>query len=299
MDASGTTVLVHADRVVGEYHGADVHPRMRGTQARDLDHAGIVSPVDVTRVGAPCSDGEHSRRVLASVAVTRLLIVDDDANLRDTLGYSFRREGFEVITAEDGEQALAAFRQAHPDLVVLDVMLPGKDGFEVCRALRRESEIPVIMLTARDTELDKVVGLEIGADDYLAKPFSTRELVARVRAMLRRTRRAEPSRADARLEVEGLLLDAGRHRVMLQGREIELKPKEFDLLAFFMGHAGQVFGREQLLASVWGYDFAGDSRTVDTHVKTLRDKLGDDASRPQWIETVRGVGYRFRDQIQG
>jgi DNA-binding response OmpR family regulator len=153
------------------------------------------------------------------------------------------------------------------------------------------------MLTARDSELDKVVGLEIGADDYLAKPFSTRELIARVRAMLRRTRRVEPARADARMEVDGLVLDGARHRVSLGDREIELKPKEFDLLAFFMGHPGQVFGREQLLASVWGYDFAGDSRTVDTHVKTLREKLADSADHPRWIETVRGVGYRFREDV--
>ena len=227
--------------------------------------------------------------------MARLLIVDDDTNLRHTLGYAFRQEGFEVITAEDGDKALTSFRQTHPDLVILDVMLPGRDGFEVCRVLRRESDVPVIMLTARDTELDKVVGLEIGADDYLAKPFSTRELVARVRAMLRRTRRAEPSRSDARVEVDGLVLDGSRHRVTLGDREVELKPKEFDLLAFFMGHAGQAFGREQLLASVWGYDFAGESRTVDTHVKTLREKLGDSAEHPRWIETVRGVGYRFRE----
>ncbi|MDO8506543.1 MAG: response regulator transcription factor [Candidatus Limnocylindria bacterium] len=228
--------------------------------------------------------------------MTRLLIVDDDANLRHTLGYAFRQEGFEVVTAADGDQALVSFRQSHPDLIILDVMLPGRDGFEVARTLRRESDIPVIMLTARDSELDKVVGLEIGADDYLAKPFSTRELIARVRAMLRRTRRAEPARGDERLELDGLVLDAGRHRVTLDDRAVELKPKEFDLLAFFMGHAGQVFGREQLLASVWGFDFAGESRTVDTHVKTLREKLGDSADRPRWIETVRGVGYRFRER---
>jgi DNA-binding response OmpR family regulator len=152
------------------------------------------------------------------------------------------------------------------------------------------------MLTARDTELDKVVGLEIGADDYIAKPFSTRELIARVRAMLRRVRRGEPTPPDARIELEDLVLDAARHRVTLADREVPLKPKEFDLLAFFMLHPGQAFGREQLLASVWGYDFAGDSRTVDTHVKTLREKLGDRADRPRWIETLRGVGYRFRER---
>ena len=228
--------------------------------------------------------------------MTRLLVVDDDTNLRHTLGYAFKQEGFEVLTAEDGERALASFRQTRPDLVILDVMLPGRDGFEVARLLRRESDVPIIMLTARDSELDKVVGLEIGADDYLAKPFSTRELIARVRAMLRRTRRTEPAAGDAREEIDGLVLDGAKHRVSLDGRAIELKPKEFDLLAFFMGHAGQVFGREQLLASVWGYDFAGDSRTVDTHVKTLREKLADDADKPRWIETVRGVGYRFRER---
>ena len=228
--------------------------------------------------------------------MTRLLVVDDDANLRHTLTYAFKQEGFEVVTADDGNQALTSFRQSHPDLVVLDIMLPGRDGFDVARALRRESDVPVIMLTARDSELDKVVGLEIGADDYLAKPFSTRELIARVRAMLRRARRVEPAAADARAEIDGLILDGARHRVSLDGREVDLKPKEFDLLAFFMGHSGQVFGREQLLASVWGYDFAGDSRTVDTHVKTLREKLGDSAERPRWIETVRGVGYRFREK---
>jgi DNA-binding response OmpR family regulator len=228
--------------------------------------------------------------------MTRLLIVDDDVNLRHTLGYAFRQEGFEVVTADDGDQALVSFRQSHPDLVILDVMLPGRDGFEVARALRRESDVPVIMLTARDSELDKVVGLEIGADDYLSKPFSTRELIARVRAMLRRARRAEPAQADAREEIDGLVLDGAKHRVSLDGREIDMKPKEFDLLAFFMGHAGQVFGREQLLASVWGYDFAGDSRTVDTHVKTLREKLADSAEHPRWVETVRGVGYRFRER---
>jgi DNA-binding response OmpR family regulator len=226
--------------------------------------------------------------------VPRLVLVDDDANLRHTLGYALRQEGFEVFAAEDGERGLESFRQNRPDVVLLDVMLPNVDGFEVCRRIRRESDVPILMLTARDTELDKVVGLELGADDYLAKPFSTRELVARVRALLRRTR-PKIAPVGERLESAGLSLDAGRHRVTLEGSEIALKPKEFELLAFFMGHPGQVFGREQLLASVWGYDFAGDSRTVDTHVKTLREKLGDDAEHPRWIDTVRGVGYRFRE----
>ena len=226
--------------------------------------------------------------------MARIVLVDDDANLRHTLGYALRQEGFEVFAAEDGERGLEAFHQSRPDVVLLDVMLPNLDGFEVCRRIRKESDVPILMLTARDTELDKVVGLELGADDYLAKPFSTRELVARVRALLLRTRQTAAPVGE-RLESAGLLLDAVRHRVTLEGREISLKPKEFDLLAFFMAHPGQVFGREQLLASVWGYDFAGDSRTVDTHVKTLREKLDDDAEHPLWIDTVRGVGYRFRE----
>ena len=226
--------------------------------------------------------------------MARIVLVDDDANLRHTLGYALRQEGFEVFVAEDGERGLEAFHQSRPDVVLLDVMLPNLDGFEVCRRIRKESDVPILMLTARDTELDKGVGLELGADDYLAKPFSTRELVARVRALLRRTRQT-PAPVGERLESAGLLLDAVRHRVTLEGREISLKPKEFDLLAFFMAHPGQVFGREQLLASVWGYDFAGDSRTVDTHVKTLREKLDDDAEHPLWIDTVRGVGYRLRE----
>ena len=225
---------------------------------------------------------------------TRVLLVDDDANLRHTLSYALKQEGFEVIAAEDGERGLEAFHQSRPDLVVLDLMLPQLDGYEVCRRIRRESDLPILMLTARDSELDKVVGLELGADDYLAKPFSTRELTARLRALRRRMQKTAAP-AGERFEAAGLSLDSARHRVALDGREITLKPKEFDLLAFFMGHPGQVFGREQLLASVWGFDFAGDSRTVDTHVKMLREKLGDAAGRPRWIETIRGVGYRFRE----
>ncbi|MGH2500193.1 MAG: response regulator [Candidatus Limnocylindria bacterium] len=227
--------------------------------------------------------------------MTRLLVIDDDANLRHTLGYALRQEGYEVLSAEDGEEGLELFRRAKPDAVILDLMLPRLDGFEVCRRLRRESDVPILMLTARDTELDKVVGLEIGADDYLAKPFSMRELIARVRVALRRARRATEAPARAVLDSGGLVLDLGRHRAFRDGEEVSLKPKEFELLAFLMASPGQVFSREQILAGVWGYDFTGDSRTVDTHVKTLRRRLGDDADRPRWLETVRGVGYRLRD----
>lgn len=227
--------------------------------------------------------------------MTRLLVIDDEANLRHTLGYALRQEGYEVLTAEDGESGIAAFRSAAPDLVILDVMLPRLDGLEVCRRLRKESDVPIIMLTARDSELDKIVGLELGADDYLAKPFSVRELVARVRAALRRAVRVPTVPAEGMREVEGLRVDRSRRRVEKDGLEVALKPKEFDLLAFLIERPGQVFARAQILAAVWGLDYAGDTRTVDTHVKTLREKLGDSAERPRWLETIRGVGYRLRD----
>jgi DNA-binding response OmpR family regulator len=165
----------------------------------------------------------------------------------------------------------------------------------VCRAIRRESDVPVIMLTARSSELDTVVGLEVGADDYLAKPFSTVELIARIRAALRRAAAPRAGNGTEEVEAAGLRIDVGRHRVMVDGHEIELKPREFDLLRFLASHPGQVFARNQLLASVWGLDYSGDSRTVDTHVKTLRERLGDVPEQPRWIETVRGVGYRFRE----
>jgi DNA-binding response OmpR family regulator len=227
--------------------------------------------------------------------MSRILLVDDETNLRHTVGYALRREGHEVATAEDGEKGLEAFRATNPDLVILDLMLPRMDGLAVCRAIRRESDVPVIMLTARDTELDTVVGLEVGADDYLTKPFSMVELVARIRALLRRAapRHGTPPE---RVELHGLAIDVARRRVTVEGTEIELKPREFDLLAHLAGSPGRVFTREQLLASVWGLDYSGDPRTVDTHVKTLRERLSDEAERPRWIETVRGVGYRFREE---
>ncbi|MDE3112018.1 MAG: response regulator transcription factor [Chloroflexota bacterium] len=229
--------------------------------------------------------------------MSRILVVDDEANIRHTLGYALKAEGYDVADAEDGQAALDLAARSHPDLVILDLMLPKIDGFEVARRIRRESDIPILMLTARDSELDKVVGLEIGADDYLAKPFSMRELIARVRALLRRAARREaPVTTNEGLFAAGdLVVDTLRHRVRIADRELELKPKEFDLLAFFVAHPGQAFSRSQLLESVWGFDFSGEERTVDTHVKGLRARLGDTAARPRWIETVRGVGYRFRE----
>jgi len=227
--------------------------------------------------------------------VSRILVIDDEPNLRHTVSYALTQEGYEAVSAGDGEEGLRLFASATPDLVILDVMLPKLDGFEVCRRIRKASRIPVLMLTARDTELDKVVGLEIGADDYLVKPFSMRELIARVRAMLRRSTSVPEPTAPAQIERDGLRIDTTRHRVTRDGQEVPLRPKEFDLLVTLARSPGQVFSREQLLNSVWGLDHVGDSRTVDTHVKNLREQLGEDADAPRWIETLRGVGYRFRE----
>lgn len=227
--------------------------------------------------------------------MTRILVIDDEPNLRHTLGYALQQERYEVLTAADGEAGLELFRTAQPDLVVLDVMLPKIDGFEVCRRIRRTSRVPVLMLTARDTELDKVVGLEIGADDYLAKPFSMRELIARVRAMLRRAGQAVEETSAIDIERDGLRIEIAKHRVFRDGQEVTLRPKEFDLLVALARAPGQVFSREQLLSAVWGFEHTGDTRTVDTHVKNLREQLGDNAGTPRWIETLRGVGYRFKE----
>ncbi len=228
-----------------------------------------------------------------------MLVVDDEANLVETIRYSLRREGFEVVVAHDGAEALAVARREKPDLVVLDLMMPKLDGFEVCRILRRESSVVILMLTARDEEVDKVVGLELGADDYMSKPFSMRELVARVKAMLRRVQMLrEEAAADQGEPTEvfnsgDLEVDVRQHRVHLRGEEVAFKPKEFDLLAFLVRNRGQVFAREILLQRVWGYDFVGDTRTVDVHVRGLREKIEVDPGAPTRLETVRGVGYRF------
>jgi two-component system response regulator VicR len=223
----------------------------------------------------------------------RILVVDDEPPIVDLLSYNLRRANYEVITAQDGEEALTKARQEAPDLIILDLMLPRVDGLEVCRALRRERDVPIIMLTARDSEVDRVVGLELGADDYVVKPFSVRELMARVKNVLRR---AEPRPAE---EVPGLVragdlaVDAARHEVRWQGCEVELTALEFDLLYTLARHAGQVLSREQLLAQVWGYDYYGDLRVVDAAVKRLRAKLRQAAPEPELLTTVRGVGYKL------
>jgi DNA-binding response OmpR family regulator len=219
-----------------------------------------------------------------------VLVVDDEPTLVATLRYNLEREGYKVVSASDGERAIAVARSERPDLMILDLMLPAVDGLEVCRILRREMTLPILMLTARAGEVDKVVGLEIGADDYVTKPFSTRELLARVRALLRRTNTAPE---DEGFASGNLRVDMKRREVTRDGVPLDLKPKEMELLIYFMRNRGRAFTREQLLREVWGYDFYGDSRTVDVHVSWLRQKIEDLASKPTRILTVRGVGYRF------
>jgi two-component system OmpR family response regulator len=225
----------------------------------------------------------------------KVLIVEDDSSLRETLKYNLRKDGYDVVTANDGEQAIEVARREKPDLLILDIMLPKMNGFEVCRILRQEMIVPILMLTAKADETDKIVGLEIGADDYMTKPFSMRELLARVRAMLRRTKMTEPSSAgeSASLKNGNIEIDIARHRASLSGAALELSPKEFDLLAFLAKNKGLVFSREQLLEKVWGYDYAGDTRTVDVHIRWLRQKIETDPSHPKYLLTVRGTGYKL------
>jgi DNA-binding response OmpR family regulator len=223
--------------------------------------------------------------------VKKILVVDDEPTLVATVKYNLEREGYQVVTAADGESGLSVARAERPDLILLDLMLPGLDGFEVCRILRREMTAPILMLTAKTQEVDKVVGLELGADDYVTKPFSMRELLARVRALLRR---AEAPAAEAKVLTAGdLQVDLRRREASRQGQALLLKPKEFDLLAFFLRNRARAFTRDQLLDQVWGYDFAGDTRTVDVHIRWLREKIEDIPAKPARLITVRGVGYRF------
>ncbi len=223
--------------------------------------------------------------------MARLLVVEDDVTVRETLVLNLKAEGHEVFEAENGEQALRLGRDLKPDLIVLDVMLPVLDGLSVCRLLRRESDVPIILLTARGTEADRIVGLETGADDYIVKPFSLGEFLARVRAALRRGASARPTVVE--LSSQDLRLDLVGRRVWRAERELQLAPREFDLLATLMRNKGAVLTRELLLAQVWGMDYSGDTRTVDVHIRWLRQKIEPDPSQPVRITTVRGVGYRF------
>ncbi len=224
----------------------------------------------------------------------KILLVEDDQTLLDVLKYNLVKEGYNVITATDGAQALEIARNQKPELIVLDIMLPELNGFEVCRILRKDMTVPILMLTAKGEEIDKIVGLEIGADDYMTKPFSMRELLARVRAMLRRTRMTGLESAEgAKVNIGNLEIDTPRRRATLSGMALDLTQKEFDLLAFLAGNRGLVFSREQLLERVWGYDYAGGTRTVDVHIRWLREKIEEDPAKPKRLITVRGIGYKL------
>ena len=223
----------------------------------------------------------------------KILVVDDEETMVRSLSTLLAEEGYEVAVATDGPQALEAARAERPDLILLDVMLPGVDGMEVCRQIRTWSTVPIIMLTAKTGEVDKVVGLEVGADDYVTKPFSSRELVARIKANLRRAQMQAQQAQGERLAAGEVLMDVGTRRVAVRDRAVTLSPKEFDLLKVLLSHPGRVLGRDFLLNQVWGEDFFGDTRTLDVHIRWLREKIEQDPSKPEYIQTVHGVGYRF------
>jgi DNA-binding response OmpR family regulator len=225
--------------------------------------------------------------------LTRIMLVDDEPLITDSLTYSLQREGFDVRSVGDGSIALQAIEEYQPNLVVLDIMLPGMSGLEICRRLRAQSTIPVIMLTARGEEFDRVLGLEVGADDYLAKPFSFRELLARIRAVLRRVELDRQSIQFKSIDIGNISLDIIARRVIKDGKEIQFSAREFDLLAVLMKHSGQALSREDLLNQVWGDAWYGDPRTLDVHVRWLRMKIEEDPASPVYIQTVRGHGYRF------
>ena len=226
----------------------------------------------------------------------KVLVIEDEENLLEAVKYNLDREGYSAITATDGEEGLECARDASPDLIILDVMLPKLDGLEVCRILRRETNVPILMLTAKGEEVDRVVGLELGADDYVTKPFSMRELLARVRAMLRRsgmTSEAAPAASAALLKAGDIEIDLTGHIARIGGTPLDLKPREFDLLALLVSNKGRAFTRDQILERLWGYDYIGDSRTVDVHIRWLREKIEAAPGSPRRIITIRGVGYRF------
>ena len=232
----------------------------------------------------------------------KILVVDDEKPNPDTDKITLTKEGFEVITAFDGEEGLVAFNEKNPDLVILDLMLPKIDGLEVCREIRKTSNVPIIMVTAKDSEIDKVLGLELGADDYVTKPFSNRELIARVKANLRRQQlapaEAEEEKTANEIVLGSLIIHEDAYVVSKRGEEIELTHREFELLHYLAKHIGQVITREHLLQTVWGYDYFGDVRTVDVTVRRLREKIEDTPSHPTWIMTRRGVGYYIKTPDQ-
>ncbi|MGV3464676.1 MAG: response regulator YycF [Heyndrickxia sp.] len=231
----------------------------------------------------------------------KILVVDDEKPIADILQFNLQKEGYTIYCAYDGEEALKMVEEVQPDLLILDIMLPKRDGMEVCREVRKKYEMPIIMLTAKDTEIDKVLGLELGADDYVTKPFSTRELIARVKANLRRHQAAPASdeeEVNSEITIGSLVIHPDAYVVSKRGETIELTHREFELLYYLAQHIGQVMTREHLLQTVWGYDYYGDVRTVDVTVRRLREKVEDNPSHPAWIVTRRGVGYYLRNPEQ-
>ena len=226
----------------------------------------------------------------------KLLLVEDEPSIAEGLTITLEAEGFQILWVKDGADAVPTWERTRPDLILLDLMLPGMSGTEICRIVRSRSDVPIIMLTARDQEVDRVVGLELGADDYVTKPFSTRELVARIRAVLRRAPILDVMDADAPAEASGVRVDRVRHEVQVDGELVELPPKEFELLAYLVEHAGRVLTRDQLIDEVWGSDYVGDTKTLDVHIRRLRTRVEADPHDPTRIQTVRGVGYRFADR---
>lgn len=223
-----------------------------------------------------------------------VLVIEDEDTLLEALRYNLSNEGYQVSVAPEGNEGLALARELQPDLVILDVMLPGLDGFQLCRILRGESDVPIMMLTARVEEIDRVVGLELGADDYVVKPFSMREFLARVRGMLRRSRQAADGTNRGSVSAGDLELDLNSHTVRRAGAPLELKPREYALLSLMMTNTGKAYTRHEILDRVWGQDYIGDTRTVDVHIRWLREKIEPDPGNPQRLITIRGVGYRFQ-----
>jgi two-component system response regulator RegX3 len=223
----------------------------------------------------------------------RILLVEDEESLAESIRYSLEREGYAVAVAGDGRVAIERFRADAPDLVILDLMLPEMSGLDVCRMIRETSTVPIVMVTAKDTEADKVTGLELGADDYVTKPFSVRELVSRIRAHLRRVRMQAPPKGDEILTGGPVEMDVARHEVRIDGEPVAFPPKEFELLQAFLSRKGRLLTREHLIEEIWGYDYVGDTKTLDVHVKRIRQKIEDDPHEPRLLLTVRGLGYKF------
>lgn len=226
------------------------------------------------------------------MAKEKILVVDDERNIVELLKFNLEKEGYDVLTAYDGLEAVKLAREERPDLIVLDIMLPGQGGLEVCRQIRKELKTPIIMATAKGEEIDKILGLELGADDYITKPFSPRELLARIKAILRRTSVRQDEQDE--IVIKDISINLAKHEVRVKGEQVDLKPKEFDLLKLLATNTGKVFTRDFLLEQLWGYDYLGDTRTVDVHIRRIRQKIEEDPATPKYLKTVHGIGYKFQ-----